>query len=219
MKVLFRDIRAGDVTSVRNRLDKQPNLLAATATSPPKKDDGQSPLQVAIKSGPSNAYAMANLLLDYGADVNFQEISEVNSWTAPVLHDSIINAVLSSRGYGLRRHDDALADAAFALLARLLDLGADVHATDSTGTDAMGRFARCAAQVWTPSLIDEDLLQPDLRRTADLLLAHGAHPNRVLRSYGMTTLEMFAGKPLAEFLVPARSESEDRPAGARLAAT
>lgn len=96
MKALFLDIRAGRLDAVLVRLDKKPDLIACTAAAPPKKDDGQSPLQVAIKSGASNRFAVANLLLDRGADVNFQETSSVNTWTAPALHDAIRAAVFSS---------------------------------------------------------------------------------------------------------------------------
>ena len=50
MKASFKEIRAGDVAAVVARIDADPDLVRAVAKTPPKKDDGQSALQVAIKS-------------------------------------------------------------------------------------------------------------------------------------------------------------------------
>ena len=50
MKKLFQAIRRGDAAAVRELLEKKPELIACTAKQPPKKDDGQSPLQVALKT-------------------------------------------------------------------------------------------------------------------------------------------------------------------------
>lgn len=65
---------------------------------PPKKDDGQSGLQVAFKTG---NFEVAKLLIDKGANVNFMETSKINEWTAPVLHDCIRATILNS--YTLQR--------------------------------------------------------------------------------------------------------------------
>ena len=70
VKKLFVSIRRGKLEEVKRILDKKPELISCIATAPPKKDVGQSPLQVAIKS--DNA-EVANYLLDIGADVNFME--------------------------------------------------------------------------------------------------------------------------------------------------
>ncbi len=80
MKALFRDIRAGDVSAVTVRLGDDPNLVHATAKAPPKKDDGQSTLQIAIKSG---QFEVAHLLVTRGADVNFVETSPTILGTHP----------------------------------------------------------------------------------------------------------------------------------------
>jgi hypothetical protein len=50
-------------------------------------------LQVAFKAG---QFAIATLLIEHGADVNFQESSLVNEWTAPVLHDAVRAALFST---------------------------------------------------------------------------------------------------------------------------
>lgn len=63
MKKLFTAIRQGKLDEVTAILDKKPELIACLAKAPPKKDDGQSPLMVAIKSDHLEA---AHLLLDRG---------------------------------------------------------------------------------------------------------------------------------------------------------
>ena len=68
MKKLFTAIRKGDIETVRELLEKKPELISCTAKQPPKQDDGQSPLQVAIKSG---QFEIAHLLLDLGADLDY----------------------------------------------------------------------------------------------------------------------------------------------------
>ncbi len=51
MKVFFKAIRQNDYDKVKEYLDKKPHLANCVAQAPPKKDDGLSPLQVAIKIG------------------------------------------------------------------------------------------------------------------------------------------------------------------------
>ena len=70
MKKLFQAIRKKENDTVRELLAKKPELVRCTAKQPPKKDDGQSPLQVAFKTGNFEA---VNLLLDLGADVTKRE--------------------------------------------------------------------------------------------------------------------------------------------------
>ena len=68
----FLAIRHDDADAVRAMLAEDPSLVNSCALAPPKKDDGQSPLQVALKTGHC---AIANLLLDHGADPRFIETS------------------------------------------------------------------------------------------------------------------------------------------------
>ena len=92
MKKLFTAIRASNLEMVRQVIEKKPALVNCVAKQPPKKDDGQSPLQVALKTG---NIAIANYLLDRGADVNFiEDESCCNAWRTPVLHDAINCAVM-----------------------------------------------------------------------------------------------------------------------------
>lgn len=59
-----------------------------------KKDDGQSPLQIAFKTG--NFWAV-KYFLENGADVNFIDATSVNEWKMPVLHDAIMATVSMAR--------------------------------------------------------------------------------------------------------------------------
>lgn len=143
MKKLFIAIRHGDVETVRILLDKKPELIACTAKAPPKKDAGQSPLQVAIKSGNP---AIAHLLLDYGADVNFIESEDCgNDWRMPVVQDAIMAAVMSTRwntcwqGQICVSNSAEKAESTFLLLKRIIDLGADLTKRDSYGNTALDR--------------------------------------------------------------------------------
>ena len=92
MKKLFQAIRKGDLDEVRRLLEQKPSLVNCTAKQPPKKDDGQSPLQVAVKT---HQFAIANELLNRGADVNFMEDSTTccDDWCMPVLHIAAMAAV------------------------------------------------------------------------------------------------------------------------------
>lgn len=90
---LFQAIRHGDLAAVKAAIAADRALLNACAISPPKKDDGQSLLHVAIKT---NHGDIANYLMDAGIDVTFMETSTVNEWRTPVLHDTIRAAIMCS---------------------------------------------------------------------------------------------------------------------------
>lgn len=208
MKALFTAIRRGDRDDVRSRLDRNPDLVHSTAKAPPRKDDGQSPLQVAIKTG---QFPIAHLLLDRGADIDFQETSEVNRWTTPVLHDAVMAAVMSSRwgrtwpagpgDAGPRFVPSSTAErfaAAHGVLERMVTAGADVHASDSFGNAALDRAVLDARQIVdVPLTLD---LSADLHRVFDLLLGAGADPGRRHPEHGTTLAQMFAGDPVLVFL-------------------
>lgn len=143
MKKLFTAIRQGDMETVRALLDKKPELITCTSKAPPKKDAGQSPLQVAIKSGNP---AIAHLLLDRGADVNFMEAEDCgNDWRMPVVQDAVMAAVMSTRwntvwnGQVSQSNSAEKADTSFLLLKRMIEMGADLTAKDSYGNSALNR--------------------------------------------------------------------------------
>ena len=151
MKKLFSAIRQGDAATVCALLDKKPELIACTAKAPPKKDAGQSPLQVAIKSG---NYAIAHLLLDRGADVNFMEAGDCGSdWQMPVVQDAVMAAVMSSRwntvwnGQLTEGSTKERADETYALLERMVSLGADLTRRDSYGRTGLDRALLDTARI------------------------------------------------------------------------
>ena len=51
MKKFFKAIRDKDFELVSQLINSSPELVNCTAKQPPKKDDGQSPLQIALKTG------------------------------------------------------------------------------------------------------------------------------------------------------------------------
>ena len=152
MKKLFTAIRASDLETVRQIIEKKPELVNCVAKKPPKKDDGQSPLQVALKTGNT---AIANYLLDMGADVNFIEDETCcNAWRTPVLHDAINCAVMSCRWntddkyMGFREFSTKERSVeALGVLKKMLDMGADIKALDSYGNSGLNRFALQAKQI------------------------------------------------------------------------
>jgi hypothetical protein len=91
IKIFFKAVSDGDINKVSELIDNNLEYLRICNVSPPKKDDGQSGLQVAFKTG---NFEIARLLIDKGADTNFMETSEINEWTTPVLHDCIRATVL-----------------------------------------------------------------------------------------------------------------------------
>jgi len=135
MKKLFTVIRQGNLEEIARILDKKPELIACTAVAPPKRDHGQSPLMVAIKSDNPEA---ANLLLDRHADVNFREQPnpyDPYSQAAPIWLDAICQCVANARRVvkadgGIiteekERRSIQRAETWFALLRRMLEMGLD----------------------------------------------------------------------------------------------
>ena len=214
MKKLFAAIRKKENDTLREILAKKPELVRCTAKQPPKKDDGQSPLQVAFKTGNFEA---ANLLLDLGADVNFMEDESCcNDWRAPVLCDAITAAVMCCRHNShtdlgtrvlVREHSSReRADEAFAALKRVLELGADVTKRESYGTTAAERLCVTAEQIlprysWGQHKAFKTAVvtpewQSDLSRIVALLREYGADFSPCERYYSEEQ------HPLRPFLAP-----------------
>ena len=89
MNKLFKDIRHGDIEAVRAAISKNAAVVNEVYNAKaPKKDIGQSPLQVAIKCG---EFEIIDLLLEKGADSDFMEdpaIVPPHSVCMSVLHDA-----------------------------------------------------------------------------------------------------------------------------------
>lgn len=181
MKKLFTAIRRGKLDEVAAILDKKPELIACLAKAPPKKDDGQSPLMVAIKSDHLEA---AHLLLDRGADVNFQDA--VNpygfNFSAPIWYDAVVQCFLRA-GDHVSEERKERTKGYFLLLRRLLDMGMDPNRKTSHGLNAWqhalneyDNFAhRSYADYYRETAMEEQRrLRAMLKAVLDELLKHGA---------------------------------------------
>lgn len=217
MKKLFQAIRQRNIEAVKELLAKKPELISCTAKQPPKKDDGQSPLQVAVKSG---NFEIASYLLDLGADINFMESEDCcNEWRAPVVHDAINAAIMSSRWnvnsekmYGGIKvfHTKEEADTAYAVLQRIVGMGADVNAADSYGNTCVWRACLQARQILpaydhqkqeirTDRILTPELTE-DLGRIFKSLLENGMDTDYVRPGANMTVWDMFKNEPVLQFL-------------------
>ena len=119
-KALFSAIGKQENAAVHALLAENPDLVNARASAPPKKDDGQSPLQVAFKTG---NFEIAAHLIDLGSDIHYMEQSELNEWRAPILHDALRAAVFNARERKPADRDHFTT--AITLVRRMLELGAD----------------------------------------------------------------------------------------------
>lgn len=126
MNVMFKEIRHGDIEKIRMRIAKNPAVVNEIYTgTKPKKDIGQSPLQVAMKCG---QFEVIDLLLENGADPDFMEdranqpdnTKDYYFMPMSVLHDAIMG-VFGSLPYGeFERSENYV-----RRIAKLLELGAN----------------------------------------------------------------------------------------------
>ncbi len=226
MQKTFKAVRSGDIDSVRKIFDTNPDEINAVTKQPPKKDDGQSLLQVALKSGNLD---IANLLLDYHANVNFMESEDCcNSWRMPVLHDAIRSAIMSSRWNSRKYGSDVFevhstkekADKAYAVLKRILESGADILSKDSYGNTTLERAILDARQLLpTYNYKDKTLsdnrriteeLRHDFARVFVLLYSFGASNQWTDRVSGKPLTEYYAAEPVAEFINLCTPEQEKK---------
>ena len=182
MKKLFTCIRQGKLDEVARILDKKPELISCLAKAPPKKDDGQSPLMVAIKSDNPE---VAHLLLDRGADVNFRDApSQPHNESAPIWYNAVGQCFLRARhtvGPGIERTKQF-----FELLCRLLELGMDPNQKFTNDMMTLGAWQYALneydyfANDHYPDWYVEETKQKNrqlremLKAVLDQLLAHGA---------------------------------------------
>ena len=213
MKKLFTAIRKGDIDTVKALIGKDNSLVFCVAKQPPKSDDGQSPLQVALKTG---MLEIANYLLDMGADVNFMEdASCVNMWRTPVIFDAINCSIMNCRFNVVRENEIEVfstkenADKAFMILDRMIKMGANTNAIDSLNNNSMFRACSQAQQIlprydystktlWNDRKITIELKQ-DLSRIFNLLINSGVDMNYKNQS-GKTVFEFFENQPVLEFI-------------------
>ena len=170
MKKLFTAIRQGNLDELKSILEKKFELVNCVSGALPKKDHGQSPLQVALKTG---KYEIADYLISHGADVNFMEEEDDDpGLRAPVLFDAI-NATITSLCY--RRIDES--DIAFDYVKLLIEKGADVNKLASNGYDSINWSINTAELLFERSSIYPDVqekVREQLARILDLLIENGA---------------------------------------------
>lgn len=215
MKKLFKAIRHGEIEVVKQIIQDKPTLVNCVAKQPPKKDDGQSPLQVALKTG---NFEIAEYLIDMGADLNFiEDVSCCNSWRMPVVHDAITAAVMKSRWNTNNKYmgfkvfsTEQDAKRAYAILKKMIDLGADVNALDSHGSSGIWRFCSQANQI-LPSYnysthcesddrIFTEELEEDLSNIVNLLYKSGADFSYESPNVKCTVFEFYKEGSLAKLL-------------------
>ena len=208
-KKLFSAIQKNDLQAVKAILDQSPALINCVLKAPPKKYDGQSPLQVALKTACTD---MVELLLTYQPDVDFMESEScINEWRAPVIHDAINRAAMCSRWNingpdGLHEFNTKQeSDDAFRILQKIIALGADISAKDSYGNACMDRACLQARQILPKAngsdRILTDALREDLSRIFALLIAAGADmeyvaPHAFVKKY----IEHYGNEPIGELL-------------------
>ena len=90
IKEFLKLIRANNIEEARNALAMNPGLARATCSPPPKKYEGQTLLQIAVRNAVPE---IVGALIDAGADVNYIETTVVNDWNSPVLNDAVHSAV------------------------------------------------------------------------------------------------------------------------------
>ena len=215
MKKLFTAIRHKDIDTVKQLIEAKPGLVNCTAKQPPKKDDGQSPLQVALKTG---NFDIAEYLIDSGADLNFiEDESCCNEWRMPVVQDAINAAVMCCRwntntsytGFKVYSTKER-ADLAYAVLKKMIDAGADVNAVDSHGSSGIWRFCMQSGLILPAyNYVDHtesterlftDELREDLVRILRLLVDAGADTSYVSPNFGKPVLEFYTEGPIARLL-------------------
>ena len=209
MKKLFTAIQKNDIETVRNLLDKTPDLISCMLKGAPKKYDGQSPLQVALKASSTE---IVELLLTYKPNINFiEDESCANPWRAPVIHDAINRAIMCSR-WNVNRpnglevfNDKRTADEAFTVLKRIIDMGADVNAKDSFGNACIDRACLQARQILPTRGCTDRIFTPEIRfdisRIFKLLVENGADMNYIApNAFGKTYKKQYENETVGEFI-------------------
>lgn len=150
MKKLFELVRQGNIGEVKRILAAKPELLNCVSGPLPKKDHGQSLLQVALKTG---RLEIADYLIDSGIDIDFMEAADDDPGVrAPVLFDAITAAIdplcisqFAKQEDISRRYE--LSDRALYLTGRIIAEGADVNKRSSHGLSAINWSLHRAEQI------------------------------------------------------------------------
>lgn len=195
IKAIFKAIRNRSLDEVKTLIADKPELVHVCNFAPPKKDDGQSTLQVAFKTG---SFAIAQFLIEQSADVNFIEKSEINEWRAPALHDCIRAVIFNS--YTLNK-DQRKFKEGMSLLQLMLSHKADPNAIDSYGNNCLCRALLDSRQVIDyPNAELDSVLLTQLKRVFSALIMAGADSDlanntrsgasELAKSYGMNKYQL-----------------------------
>jgi len=139
MKVFFKAIRDSNIDKVINYLEKKPELANAISKTLPKKDDGQSALQVAFKT---NNIDIAKILIDANANINYIDKSDINNWNLPVFHDflrALVFSVSKSEEEYLKK---------IKMFKYLLSKNIDITQCDSYNNNSLVRLVLDTDQVY-----------------------------------------------------------------------
>lgn len=170
MKKLFTVIRQGKLDEVKTIIERKPELVNCVSGALPKKDHGQSPLQVAFKTG---NYEIADYLISHGADINFMEAEDDDpGLRAPVLFDAINSTIISLCYQKINE-----SEIAFSYVKLLVEKGADVNKLASNGFDAINWSVSTAELLFERASIYpnvQDAVRKQLARILDLLIENGA---------------------------------------------
>ncbi|WP_444913298.1 ankyrin repeat domain-containing protein [Microbulbifer sp. EKSA008] len=173
IKAFFKAVRAGNLDLVKELYNQIPELINACSSSPPKKDDGQSPLHVAYKTG---SYEIADYLISKGADVNFIEQSTINEWNAPVIHDCIRGVAFNTYALADSEKDFQIA---LKALQNIIENGASVNSEDSYGNSCLARAILDTRQIIGREFTDKQasIVYSQFKSLFRVLLEAGADPN------------------------------------------
>lgn len=215
MQKTFQLLRRGDIEGVRQILDKKPEEVNAVSGDKPKRDQGQSLLQVAIKSGHLD---IADLLIDRGAELNFiEEPTELNPFCQPVIQTAGGRAVFDCRrmikrwnGQYEMYSSKEKADQSFKVFKKMLELGADISQKDSYGGTLLQNILIETKEVlpsyyWktketSDNVLITDELRHDLNRIYDLLIRYGVTSEEISAYHKIPLKELYQDSPTMEFL-------------------
>ena len=215
MQKTFQLLRRGDIEAIRQILDKKPEEVNAVSGDKPKRDQGQSLLQVAIKSGHLD---IADLLIDRGADLNFiEEPTELNPFCQPVIQTAGGRAIFDCwrmikcwNGQYQLYSSKEKADQSFKVFKKMLELGADISQKDSHGGTLLQNILIKTKEVlpsyyWkiketSDNVLITDELRHDLNRIYDLLIRYGVTSEEISAYHKIPLKELYQDSPTMEFL-------------------
>ena len=215
MQKTFQLLRRGDIEAVRQILDRKPEEVNAVSGDKPKRDQGQSLLQVAIKSGHLD---IADLLIDRGADLNFiEEPTELNPFCQPVIQTAGGRAVFDCRrmikrwnGQYQLYSSKEKADQSFKVFKKMLELGADISQKDSHRGTLLQTILIETKEVlpsyyWktketSDNVLITDELRHDLNRIYDLLIRYGVTSEEISAYHKIPLKELYQDSPTMECL-------------------